>query len=492
MTLEATRTPALPRSDWKMLIGGEWAGSSDGKTFATYNPANGEKLADVPAATPEDVDRAVRTAHQAFKDWRRLEPLDRAKLLDKLAARLRQEARTLGLIDALDSGNTLKAMINDVTGAAERMEYAAGLALELKGSVIPQGWGTLNYVLRQPYGVVSRIVPFNHPIQFAIGTIAAPLIAGNTVVLKPSSVTPLSALELARIASEVLPPGVLNVVTGGGEVVGNAMVTHPLVHRVALTGSVETGRQVMKLAADGIKHVSLELGGKNPIIILPDADLDKATTGAVNGMNFAKTQSQSCGSTTRAFVHKSLHRDFVDLVVKKAEKIKIGMPHLEETEMGCLVSPKQFEKVMGYIKLGNEQGAQLRTGGGKPAGEIFEKGTFVAPTVFDEVRSDMRIAQEEIFGPVLSVIPWENEDEVLQQANSVIFGLTASIWTNDLSKAMKFAEEVESGYVWINNTSKHTLGAPFGGYKQSGLGREETLDELLSYTQLKNVHVNWK
>jgi len=473
----------------RMLIGGEWVKSESGRSFSTYDPATEEKLCDVPLATERDVSRAVEAAQQAFTSWRCVDPFERAKKVSALANLLRQHAEDFALLDAVDSGNPVTAMKGDVLMAAAIMDYFAGLAGELKGEVLPGQPGMLHTVFSEPYGVVVRIIPFNHPIFFAACKIAAPLVAGNTVILKPAEQTPLSALEMGRYVQEVFPPGVVNIVTGDGPVTGTALVKHPKTKRIALTGGVDTGRAVLRLAAEGgIKHVTLELGGKNPMIVFPDAEIDKAVESAVVGMNFHWCQGQSCGSTSRLFLHESIHDEFLDKVIRRIGTIRIGQPLDPATEMGCLVSQEQYQKVLRYIGYGKEEGARLVAGGERPKGEAFQRGYFLQPTVFDKVTMEMRIAREEIFGPVLSVLTWNDSEAVIQQANAVDYGLTASIWTSDLAKALKAAERLEAGYIWINGSSRHFLGVPFGGYKQSGIGREESVEELLSYVQTKAVN----
>ena len=472
-----------------MLIGGEWVKSKSGKTFPTYDPATEEKLCDVPFATEVDVNRAVQAAQTAFPAWRQVDPFERAKKVSAVANMLRQHAEDLALLDAVDSGNPVTAMKGDVLMAADAMDYCAGRAAELRGTILPGKPGMLHTVFGEPYGVVARIIPFNHPILFAAWKIAAPLVAGNTIILKPAEQTPLSALEMGKYVREVLPPGVVNIVTGDGPVTGTALVKHPGIKRIALTGGVETGRAVLRLAAEGgIKYVTLELGGKNPMVVFPDVEIDKAVESAVLGMNFHWCQGQSCGSTSRLFLHEDIHDEFVGKLIQRVDKIRIGQPLDPVTEMGCLVSNEQYQKVLRCISYGKEDGGRLVTGGERPKGEAFKKGYFLEPTVFDEVTMEMRIAREEIFGPVLSVLKWRDTEEVINQANAVDYGLTASVWTKDIGRAYSMAERLEAGYIWINGSSRHFLGVPFGGYKQSGVGREESVEELLSYVQTKAVN----
>ena len=474
----------------RMPIGGEWVESESGKTMETINPATGEKLGEVPLANGADVDRAVQAAKRAFRDWSRLQPKDRGKKIGELGKRIASRVEEIARLETLNTGSPLEGMRGDILSTIETLEYYAGLAYQFQGQTIPGAHGRLNYVLQQPFGVVGRIIPYNHPFKFAATRLAAPLLAGNTIIIKPPEQAPLTALELYKDIAEVFPPGVVNIVTGDGPTTGDALVRHPEVPRIAFIGSVETGRLILRNSADLIKRVSLELGGKNPMIVFPDANVDKTVELAVTGMNFCRSQGQSCGSTSRLFLHESLHDEFVEKLVARVRKIRIGMPIEEETEMGCLISKDQFDKVMGYIKIGIDEGAKLVAGGKKPDDPRLQNGFFVEPTVFDGVRSTMRIAQEEIFGPVLSVITWNDYETMIEQANSVIYGLTASIITNDLKKAHETAARVEAGYVWINGCSNHFLATPFGGWKQSGIGREESLEELLSYTQSKNVNVN--
>jgi len=488
MTENEQRAKELLQRDWKMLVNGELIGA--GSTYDTHNPANGEYLATVPLAQKEDVDRAVEAAEKAFESWRKTSVMERAGYIHKLIAILRANASDLGLMDSIDSGNPVTAMTGDVNMACGIMTYFAGIAMEVKGTTVPASAANLHITLREPYGVVGQIIPYNHPILFAATKPASALLMGNTVILKAPDQTPLAPLYFAELIKDVLPPGVLNVITGDGRTTGDALVRNPKIKRLALTGSVETGMRIQHSAAEvAVKHVSLELGGKNPMIVFPDADLDKAVEGVTRGMNFQWSQGQSCGSTTRLFLEKNLHDEFIDKLKNRVEKIKIGTPIKPETEMGCVVSQQQYDKVMKYINLGNEQGAHLVTGGKRPEGEEFAKGFFVEPTIFDNVSYDMRIAQEEIFGPVLSVLTWDNEEEVIRQANSVNYGLTGAVWTKDINRAFRVARALDTGFVWINGSQQHFAGVPFGGHKNSGNTYEESIDELLSFTQVKSINV---
>jgi betaine-aldehyde dehydrogenase len=446
-------------------------------------------LARVAAASAADTGAAVEAAHRAFAEWRRTAPLERAAMMKKAAAILRANAEELAMLDALNTGNPVAEMVSDARVAANSLEYFAGLVTEVKGSTIPMGENAFNYTLREPLGVVARIVAYNHPLMFAGMKIAAPVAAGNTVVLKGAEQAPLSALRMAELIGDVFPPGVLNVLAGGREC-GQALASHPLVRKVTLIGSVPTGKAVMRTASDTLKQVLLELGGKNALIAFPDADVEKLIAGAVRGMNFTWA-GQSCGSTSRAFLHESIHDRVLDgIVALVGTRHKPGLPTDWKTTMGPLVSRAQLDKVLGFIQSGRDEGARLVTGGKRPDDPLLANGFFVEPTVFADVKPSMRIAREEIFGPVLSVFRWRDEDELFAQVNGVEYGLTASIWTRDLATAHRAASRVEAGYVWINNAGPHFPGVPFGGYKQSGIGREESFDELLEFTQTKNVNVN--
>ncbi|MGH6771107.1 MAG: aldehyde dehydrogenase family protein [Xanthobacteraceae bacterium] len=472
-----------------MLIGGELTPSESGQWLESINPANEEKLGDVPQGTAEDVNRAVEAAEAAHPAWAAMEPKERAKLMKKLAAKLRERADEILRIEVVDTGNTISKMRADVATAGDTLDYYSGLYTEIKGETIPASGKNLHFTIREPYGVVGRIIPFNHPIKFAANALAAPLIAGNCVVLKPPETSPLSATMLGEICCEVLPAGVVNIVTGHGMPAGDAIARHPTVKRVAFTGSVPTGRAIQRAAAEGgVKHVTLELGGKNPLIAFPDMDLDKLAQIAVAGMNFA-WQGQSCGSTSRLLLHESIYKQVLERVVDRVASLKLGDPLDDKSQMGPINSKRHYERVVSMVESGKAEGARLMTGGKRPAGSDFKRGYWLEPTVFSDVNPGMRIAQEEIFGPVLSVFAWKDEGEVLKLANATEYGLTASIFTNDIKTAFRVARAVKSGYVWINGASGHFYGTPFGGYKNSGLGREEGIDELLSYTEVKTIHV---
>lgn len=483
-----SRANDLLKRDFKMLIGGRLIGAQGGETYDSFSPADGRFLSHVPFAQQADVESAVEAARQAFVTWRQTPLTERIRCVRAFSALLDEHKVDLGILDAIDSGNPVTAMIGDVGMARGWLDYQAGVAMEVKGQTLPSMGKNWLLTRREPYGVVGRIVAYNHTTLFTAGKIAAPILMGNTLVLKASDQDPLAALLIAELANEIFPAGVVNILTGNGAITGDALVRHPEVKRLALIGSVETGRRIQASAAQvGVKHVSLELGGKNPIVVFPDADLDKVVEGMAVGMNCHWSQGQSCGSTTRAFLHESIHDKVLEKLQERLGRIRIGHPLDPATEMGCLVSEAQFKKVMHYIELGKEEGARLVAGGTKPEGAEFEKGFFVKPTIFDNVSMNMKIAQEEIFGPVLSVFKWNNVEDVIQQANDVKYGLTASVWTRDLNTALHMAERLEAGYVWINGSGAHFLGAPFSGHKQSGTDSEEGIEELYSYTELKTV-----
>ncbi|GLH76657.1 NAD/NADP-dependent betaine aldehyde dehydrogenase [Bradyrhizobium sp. SSBR45G] len=392
------------------------------------------------------------------------------------------------MIDALDCGNPYSATKHDALIAADTVEFFAGLVTEMKGESVPLGPDAVNFTLREPLGVVARIYPFNHPLLFCASKLAAPLAAGNTIVLKPPEQAPLSTLRFVELVDGLLPPGVINMVPGGRDV-GAALVAHPKIAKIALTGSVATGRAVMRSGAEGLKRVSLELGGKNALIAFPDAHIDRLVDGIIRGMNFHWCSGQSCGSTSRVFLHDSIHDEVVARVRARCEAIRQGVPTDPQSEMGAIISKTQFDRIMGFIDAARTEGAVLVTGGGRPPAPELANGYFIQPTVFSGVSQSMSIAREEIFGPVVSVLRWSDEASMLADVNAVDYGLTASIWTRDITNALRTARRVEAGYVWINNASMHYLGTPFGGRKQSGIGREECLDELLSFTDQKSVTV---
>jgi acyl-CoA reductase-like NAD-dependent aldehyde dehydrogenase len=473
-----------------MLIGGELVPSLGGEWITSLNPANEETLGSFPAGNAEDMSRAVDAASRVQPQWQGAGTAERAARLREAADQLEGRADELLQLEVRDTGNTVTKMARDVEMAVDYLRYFAGLGLEIKGETIPATPENLHFTLREPYGVVGRIIPFNHPVMFAASRIAAPLIAGNAVVVKPPETSSLSATRFAEICRDVFPPGVVNIVTGTGVRAGDALVRHPEVRRIAFIGSVETGLAVQRAAAEtGVKHVSLELGGKNPMVVFADADPVEVAANAVAGMNFA-WQGQSCGSTSRLLLHESLYEEVLAGVLERVAAIRLGEPTDPSSQMGPMNSLPQLEKVERYVAIGREEGARLAHGGGRPAGSDFQRGYWHEPTVFADVDMTMRIAREEIFGPVMSVLRFRDTEEAIAMANATDYGLTASIWTHDLRRALRTAKALRCGYVWINGVSAHYLGTPFGGVKNSGTGREEGIDELLSYTEAKAIHVH--
>jgi betaine-aldehyde dehydrogenase len=473
-----------------LYFGGTWHHPVSGLYAATLNPGLNQPICEVAEAGAADVDAAVAAARAAFRDWRKVLPLERGRLLKAIAEIVRKNARELAALDAANCGNPVREMVGDAAIAAAQLDFFGGLVTEMKGDTIPMGPDALNLTLRQPLGVVARILAFNHPFMFCAGKMAAPLAAGNTIIVKPPEQAPLSSLRLAELLEGLLPPGVFNVLPGGREA-GGALASHAGVDKVAIIGSVNAGRAVMRAASETTKPVLLELGGKNALIAFADADPDAIADAMVGGMNFTWC-GQSCGSTSRAFVHEAIYDAVLAKLPGKVARFVPGLPTDDATTMGAIISGVQHERIMGFIASAKSEGARLISGGKTPDDPKLAGGFYVEPTIFADVTPAMRIAREEIFGPVLAVASWSDEVAMLDQVNSVEYGLTCSIWTHDLVKAHRTAMEVEAGFVWINEVSKHFLGAPFGGWKQSGIGREECLGELISFTQEKNIHVNLK
>lgn len=473
-----------------LFYNGEWHKAKNLEPKETYNPGNGQIIDKISQAGKADVDAAVDAAHTAFLSWSKTPPAQRATYMRKAANVLREHAKELAVLDALNTGNPVAEMLSDANVAAAGLDYFAGLIPMLKGETIPQSDQTFHFTIREPLGVVARIVAFNHPVMFAGAKCAAPLAAGNTVIIKPPDQAPLSCLRLAEILSDVFPPGVFNVLPGSIEC-GQALSTHPLIRKVTLIGSVPTGKAIQRAAADSLKPTLLELGGKNALIAYPDADIKKLVEGVARGMNFTWA-GQSCGSTSRVFLHESHHDEVLDKVVAFVQKeYQPGVPTDMATTMGPVINKQAHARVLSYIDSANKEGARLVTGGKTPTENADIKGGyFIEPTIFADVKTDMRIAKEEIFGPVMSVFKWTDEEQLMNDVNSTQYGLTAAIYTQDVSKAIEASKRVEAGFVWVNQVGRHFLNVPFGGVKESGMGREESLDELLSFTQIKSVNIN--
>jgi acyl-CoA reductase-like NAD-dependent aldehyde dehydrogenase len=473
------------------LVDGERVGAVSGAVLDVVNPATNRVIGQIPRCDERDVENAVAAAKRAAPAWRAAEPQMRAAALLAFADQVAERGEELARLDSLDNGSPLHEMRNDIGLATSQVRYLAGLALEVRGRTMPETPGHLHYTMRQPFGVVARIIAFNHPLMFAATKIAAPLIAGNCVILKPSEFTSLSALAMAQDLARLFPPGVVQILTGLGGEVGDALVRHPGIGRIAFIGSAATGRRIQASAATtAVKTVTLELGGKNPIVVFPDADLDLAVEGAIRGMNFT-WQGQSCGSTSRLLVHRDCYDELVSKVGERLARMRPGSPLDPASDTGAIVTPQQLDKVLSYIEIGKSEQARLVTGGERLTDGDLANGNFVTPALFADVDPAGRLATEEIFGPVLAAIPFGDYDEAVAIANSVEYGLTASVFTRDLRTALAFSRDVDAGYVWVNETSRHFIGAPFGGVKNSGVGREEDLEEIESYTQLKSVNIRF-
>ena len=483
-------TDVLPRlvlpAHNALYYGGEWHAPLDGRYAPTINPATGEVLGEVPEASEADAVAAIAAARAGFETWRRVHPLERARILRRIAGVLREHADEIAVLDASNGGNPVHEMRSDAHVAADLFEFHAGLVTEMKGASIPMGPDAINFSVREPLGVVARIVAFNHPFMFGAGRAASPLAAGNSVIIKPPQQVPLSGLRLAELIGGMLPPGVFNLLTGNE--VGATLSKHPGVDMVTLVGSVQTGRLVYQAAASTMKPVILELGGKNALIACEDADPDEVASAAVRGMNYTWC-GQSCGSVSRLFLHDAIHDAVLERMAAKIAHFKPGLPVDPATTMGAIVSKKQYDSIMAFIAAGREGGARVVFGGGRSTDPMLDRGFFIEPTVFADVTPDMRIAREEIFGPVQSVLRWHDQMEMLKTVNAVDYGLTCSIFSENVHRAHRLAAAVDVGYVWINTVGSHFLGAPFGGVKQSGIGRDECLSELLSFTREKNIHI---
>ena len=474
----------------KLLINNEWRDASGGKTMEVVNPATEEVIATVASADKSDVDEAVQAARAALNGpWGKMSARERGRLVSKLADRLMEKADEVARLETLHNGKPIfESRQIEIPAAAECLEYYAGWADKIMGETIPVKGNYLTYTLREPLGVVAAIVPWNFPLLLAAWKVAPALACGNVVILKPASQTPLTAIALGEIAVEVgLPPGVLNVITGPGSTVGQAIVEHPGIDKIAFTGDTSTGKGIMRAAADTLKRITLELGGKSPNIVLADADIDAALRGATTGIFYGK--GEVCAAGSRLLVDKSIKAEFMDKLAARAKKMVAGDPLDPKTRYGALASKKQLETVQRYVAIAKQEGATL-VAGGERADIGTGKGYFFQPTVFDDVAPDATISREEIFGPVLATIEFADLDEAIARANASQYGLAAAVWTRDIKKAHYMARKLQAGTVWINTYNVYDTAAPFGGYKQSGFGREMSIHALEHYTQVKSVWVD--
>ena len=476
----------------KMLIGGAWVDAAGGAVIAIENPATRRSIGEVPQGGAEDVERAVAAATRAFESWRRVPPRDRGRLLTRIADAMEARTEEFARLVALETGNALRTQARpEAKGAAEIFRYFGGLGSELKGETLPINDSVLSYTRREPIGVVGAIIPWNAPLLLGALKIAPALCAGNTLVMKAAEDAPLAVLLMGEICQEFVPAGVVNLITGFGEECGAALSRHPGIRKLSFTGSTEVGKLIMQEAGRRIVPVSLELGGKSPSIVFPDANEDWTVDGIIAAMRFTR-QSQSCTAGSRLFLHADIFDSFLDKLVEKTKGLRLGDPLDEATDIGTIINEKQFRKVCAYVNEGlNHPGARTVMGGLPPADGPLSEGYFAVPTVFADVSNDFRLAREEIFGPVLVAIPWRDEAEVLRMANQTHYGLAAYVWTHEVGTAIRFAHDIEAGWVQVNQGAGQVPGHSYGGVKQSGIGREFSLQGMLdSFTTAKTVTIN--
>ncbi len=474
---------------YQLFIGGQWKDASDGTFFKTTCPADGSFLAECAEATKEDVDEAVAAAWKAFETWKKTTVTERAAVLNKIADIIDENKEHLAMVESMDNGKPIReTMAVDVPMAADHFRYFAGCILAEEGSANMLGNNTLSLILREPIGVVGQIVPWNFPFLMAAWKLAPVLASGCCSVFKPSSTTSLSVLEFARLVQDVIPAGVFNVITGAGSRSGQYMLEHKGFRKLAFTGSTEIGRNVALAAAEKLVPATLELGGKSANIFFEDCDWEMAMDGLQMGILF--NQGQVCCAGSRVFVQESIYDRFVEEAVKRFDQVKVGLPWEEDTQMGSQIDRRQMEKILKYVEIGKEEGAKLLCGGVQAAEEELKHGCFLRPTLLGGVTNDMRVAQEEIFGPVACILKFKTEEEVIAMANDSEYGLGGAVWTRDINRALRVARGVETGRMWVNTYNAIPEGAPFGGYKQSGIGRETHKVILDHYTQMKNIMIN--
>ena len=492
-TLDATRPSLADTTPARtMLIGGHWCAAAAGETLVVENPGRKTPICTVPRARAEDVDRAVQAAAQAFPAWSLVPARDRGRALQRIADQLELRQEELARLIAEETGNALRTQARgEAKFVIDTFRYFGGLASELRGTTLPLGKDMLSYTRREPIGVVGAIVPWNAPAQLAALKIAPAVCAGNSIVLKAAEDAPLAVLMIARVCQDHLPPGVLNVLTGYGAECGAPLAEHPLVRKLSFTGSTAVGKSIMRAASDRLAPVSLELGGKSPSIVFPDANEAWAIDGIIASMRFTR-QSQSCTAGSRLFLHRSIFDAFLDRLVVQTEKLVIGDPLDEGTDIGSIINARQFNRVCGYVQDGlDRKEARLVMGGLPPTEGKLTQGYYARPTIFADTSNDWRLAREEIFGPVLVAIPWEDANEVIRMANDSHYGLAAYVWSRDLGQALRTAHAVEAGWVQVNQGGGQLLGQSYGGVKQSGIGREMSLEGMLdSFTEVKTVNVN--
>lgn len=475
--------------EWRFLVNGELRAASNRGTFERISPFTRRGVATVPSGDADDADVLAEAANAARRGWALTPMPERVAALLQAIDIVEAHAEELAFLDAIDAGSTMANARMDISLALSHMRLFAGIAMEVKGSTIPASRG-LHMTVREPIGVVVRIVPFNHPFMFAAKVFTG-IVAGCPVILKAPEVAPLSALRMGELLKDIFPPGVLQVATARGRALADALVRHRHVAKIAFIGSAATGAAISQAAAaSGFKRVSLELGGKNAMIVFDDADLDKAAQGAIAGMNFTWS-GQSCGSNSRLLVHRSTQDALVARIARKLEGHRLGDPLDPASEQGTVIHERHYNSVMDYIDLARKEGGTIVTGGERPADPALGDGLFIPPTVITDLPLDGRVVTEEIFGPVLSVIAFDTEEEALRIANDLDYGLTASVWTQDIGRALRVVRDIEAGFTWVNDSSKHFLNVPYGGVKSSGMGREESMEELLSYTELKTINITY-